>query len=339
MSETKKINVSIVGPTGYTGLELIRVLIAHPNVNIKYLLSRSSTGEKISKLWPHLEGCCDEELSDTDIEKAAEESDVVFLGLPHLQSQKIVPSILGKTKIIDLSGDFRLKSTEQFEKYYEHQHSCPEIFKDFTYGLPELDKEAVKESQNIANPGCFATACELALLPLASNIENAEVFAITGSSGSGKTPGEGAHHPVRSHNVKSYKIGTHQHLPEITQAIKIEDEKITFVPTSGPFTRGIHVTAFINPTEPIEQAELKNLFKEKYADSPFVRVKDTVQLADVIGSNYCDISVQIVNDKIVIQAVIDNLVKGAAGTAVQNMNLMLGLDESTGLQNLAPLFP
>lgn len=328
----QKIRVSVVGPTGYTGLELLRLLNLHPNVEIKYLISSSVKDGSMADIWPHLEGCFEKNLDDVDYSKVAEDSDVVFLALPHMVSQSIVPELFGKVKIIDLSGDFRLKNLDNFEKFYGDVHQFPQGLEKFVYGLCEANRDVVKNAENVANPGCFATAVGLCLLPFGGVFKKAKIVAITGSSGLGKTPSDGGHHPLRNHNVKSYKIGVHQHLPEIAEGLGVPMESIVLVPTSGPFTRGIHCTAFICGGSPVD-------FLKFYKDSPFVRVKDSVQLADVIGSNFCDISVTKVGNGLIVQAVIDNLVKGAAGQAVQNMNLMFGLDEGTGLINIIPLFP
>lgn len=328
----EKIKVSVIGPTGYTGLELLRLLNLHPNVEIKYLVSGSVKDGKMSDIWPHLSGCFEKTLDDVDYEQVAEESDVVFLALPHLVSQSVVPELLGKTKIIDLSGDFRLKNLENFKKYYGDDHKFPEGAEKFVYGLCEANRDVVKNTENVANPGCFATAVGLSLLPFGGVFKKAKVMAITGSSGLGKSLSEGGHHPVRNHNLKSYKMGVHQHTPEIAEGLGVDIEKIILVPTSGPFTRGIHCTAFVCGGSPVD-------FENFYKDSKFVRVKDSVQLADVVGSNFCDISVTKIGGGLVVQAVIDNLVKGAGGQAVQNMNLMFGLDEGAGLDKIIPLFP
>ena len=338
---SEKINVSVVGATGYGGLELIRLLAPHSKVELKYLVSKSTAGKKISEVWPHLEGVCDIELQDLDIKNVAEESDIVFFALPHCESQKLIPKVIGMTKVIDLSGDFRLKDSTEFEEFYNEKHLCSEVSDEFVYGLPEVNKDEIKDSSNIANPGCFATAVELALLPLKGHIKNAEIFAITGSTGSGKSPSEGTHHPIRNHNVKSYKVGIHQHLPEIAQTLDVDTDQLTFVPTSGPFSRGIHLTAFVEIDESsVDKCkDVEALFLDKYKDEFFVRVKGDIQLADVVGSNFCDVSVKEVNGKVVVQAVIDNLVKGAAGTAIQNMNLMFGFCETEGLDSLLTLFP
>ncbi|MFA5820559.1 MAG: N-acetyl-gamma-glutamyl-phosphate reductase [Candidatus Gracilibacteria bacterium] len=336
---SEKINVSIIGVTGYTGIELLRVLINHPKVNLKYLLSQSHAGEKISDVWPHLKNICDMKLNEADLQEVASKSDLVFLALPNNEAQKIVPSIIGKTKIIDLSGDFRLQSSSAYEKYYDHVHEYSEGIDKFVYGLSELNGEQISKAQNIANPGCFAITSELALLPVAKILEHAAVLAVTGSSGSGKTLKEEVHHPVRNHNMKSYKIGKHQHIPEIAQTLSISETQLSFVPVSGPFTRGIHLTAFLNLKKTVTKDEIKELYSSYYYGKTFVRLKENVQLADIVGSNFCDISIQSAGENIIVQVVIDNLVKGAAGGAIQNMNLMFGLPETTGLLNLSPLFP
>jgi len=319
---SKKINISIIGATGYTGLELLRLLAAHDDVEIKHLSSASHAGDKIGKIHPHLEGLIDLEISEMGYEKVASESDLVFLALPHNMSKEFVPMMIGKTKIIDLSADFRLKEKS-----------------GFIYGLPEANKNQISTASNVANPGCFATACQLALLPIKDLISTVDVCAITGSSGSGKMPQEGTHHPIRSHNVKSYKIGVHQHIPEIVQTLGIAESEINFVPTSGPFVRGIHLTAFVDIKNGTDAAEVEEMYASYFQDAPFIRMKKEVQLAEVVGSNFCDISLNFVNGKLVIQAVIDNLIKGASGSAIQNMNIMFGLNEKKGLLNFYPLFP
>ncbi|MDA1061019.1 MAG: N-acetyl-gamma-glutamyl-phosphate reductase [bacterium] len=308
-----KINTSIIGATGYTGIELLKFLLNHPNVEIKHLTSSSFEGP-ICEIYPHLCNISKHQITKTDPIKVAKESDVVFLALPHGESCNIVPQISGKTKIIDLANDYRLS-------------------KDFIYGLPEIND--VKKSSQIANPGCFAIATQLALYPLKKSIKHVNIVAITGSSGSGKTPSETTHHPIRNHNVKSYKIGIHQHIPEIIQTLEIQESQITMIPTSGPFTRGIHLTAFVEG----KTENASKTYKKAYKNAPFIRIKDNVELANVIGSNFCDISIHEHNGQTIIQAVIDNLIKGAAGTAIQNFNLMNNLKEDSGLRNLIPIFP
>lgn len=318
---SKKINASVIGATGYTGLELIRLLAAHPNIDLKHIQSASNIGAKISDVWPHLEGVCDLELSGSSLTEIAGESDVIFLALPHGEAANMAGEISGLTKIIDLSADFRDGNS------------------GFLYGVPEINGGEVASAQNIANPGCFAIATELALWPLSAVIANVDVFGITGSSGSGKSLSEGTHHPVRSHNVKSYKIGVHQHTAEIIKTLGLDGGKFLLVPTSGPFTRGIQITAFVELAEKMNESAVLELFTKAYAGAPFVRIKKEVQIADVVGSNFCDIAINVFGKKVVVQSVIDNLVKGASGTAIQNCNLMFGLEETAGLASVGPLFP
>ncbi len=336
---SQKIKASIIGAAGYTGLETLRFLLNHPHVQLTHLLSHSHPGEKLSAVWPHLKGICDMTLSTADLQTVAKESDVVFLALPHHESQKIAPLLMGHTKIIDLSGDFRLKDGAAYERYYGHPHQYPAGVKDFVYGLAELNAREIAKAENVANPGCFAITAQLALLPLKGMLRYVSILAVTGSSGSGKTPTDDTHHPLRGHNLKSYKINVHQHIPEINQTIGLDETALTFVPTSGPFTRGIHLTAFVELNDPAKGAHAAELFEKTYAKAPFVRLKKTVQLTEVVGSNFCDIAVMPTQSGLVVQAVIDNLAKGAGGNAVQNMNLMFGLEETLGLMTITPLFP
>lgn len=335
----KKIIVSIIGVTGYTGIELLRLLSLHPHIELKYLTSHSTSADSISDVWPHFKNICELPVTNASAAEVAVKSDVVFLALPHFEAQKIVPQIIGKTKIIDLSGDFRLQNLTHYTKYYHHEHEYTQGVPQFVYGLPELHKEKIAAAANIANPGCFAITTELALLPIRQFIAHVSVLAVTGSSGSGKTPKDETHHPVRNHNMKSYKIASHQHIPEIIQTLGIAENMLAFAPASGPFTRGIHLTAFVDLKKKMTADEIGGLFEKTYSQALFVRLKKNVQLADVVGSNYCDVALHCTDGKFIVQAVSDNLVKGAAGNAIQNMNLMHGFDEGAGLANLSPLFP
>lgn len=312
-----KIKTSIIGATGYTGIELIKLTLNHPNIEIKHLSSGSFSGP-ISQFYPHLKGLSEQNISNISPEKIAKESELVFLALPHGESSKIVPKILGKTKIIDLGNDFRLK-------------------KGFSYGLPEIYCKEIATANNIANPGCFAIASQLALYPLKGQIKKAHIQAITGSSGSGKTPAETTHHPIRNHNLKSYKINSHQHIPEILYSSGLKENQLSFVPTSGPFTRGVHLTAFVESD--VTESQAQKLYQKSYQHCPFIRFQESVELANIVGSNFCDISIQKTSDGFIIQAAIDNLLKGAAGTAIQNFNIVHKLAQNTGLEHLTPLYP
>ena len=325
------ISASIIGVTGYTGLELVRLALAHPEIELKYLTSRQHEDSDIGEVYPHLAGT-GLRITNTDHNAVATESDVVFLALPHKTAQDVVAQLHDKVKIVDLSADFRLDDAATYEKYYDTPHKHEALLADVPYGWPELYAAEIAKASTVANPGCFALLAQIMLQPFASNIDYANIMAVTGSSGSGKTASDGTHHPVRNHNMKSYNINKHRHIPEICKTAKIDAAQLNFVPTSGPFTRGIFATAFIGVKDTPQIA--------LYNDAPFIRVTDHVALANVVGSNYCDISIQKIDDtNYIVQGTLDNLVKGAAGCAIQNMNIMFGLDETTGLQHLSPLYP
>lgn len=327
-----QIRASVIGVTGYTGLELIRMLAAHPGVTLAHLTSRQHADTPIGDVYPHLSHLT-MKITDRTPETVAKDSDVVFVALPHKSAQEAVSAMIGKAKIIDLSADFRLKDPATYKRYYE-DHLFPDLLPRFVYGLPEVHRDAIKKADAVANPGCFALLIQLLLLPFKGRIERADVFATTGSSGSGKTPGDGTHHPVRSHNMKSYNINKHRHTPEITATVGITEEQLNFVPTSGPFVRGIFANAFITLSR--DAAGDTSIFK----NHPFVRLQKNVELANIVGSNFCDLNYSVgTGDTIIAQGAIDNLVKGAAGNALQNMNLMFGLPETLGLDTFLPVYP
>jgi len=322
------IRASIIGITGYTGLEQLRLLMAHPDVEIGYLTSRQHEDVAIGEVYPHL-AHLDLRITNTDHNKVGAESDVVFLCLPHKTAQDVVADLHGKVKVIDLSADYRLDDVAVYEKYYQ-AHKHPALLSEVVYGAPEIHRDAIKSASSVANPGCFALLSQLMLLPFAGAIEHADIMAVTGSSGSGKSASDGTHHPIRSHNMKSYNINAHRHIPEITRSAQINDDQLNFVPTSGPFVRGIFATAFVTT-----DAQPQDI----YGDHPFVRITENVALANIVGSNFCDLSFQKTDGGYIAQGALDNLVKGAAGCAVQNMNLMCGLDETAGLINLGAVYP
>lgn len=332
----KTIKASIIGVTGYTGLELLRLLIAHPHVEIAHLTSRQHEDEPVGAVYPHLSHM-DLKISNTAPATVAQDSDVVFLCLPHKTAQDTVAELHGHVKVIDLSADYRLDDVQTYESYYNVPHNYPDLLKQVVYGLPEIvGTEAVKNAETVANPGCFAALAQLMLFPFKNHIQQADIMAVTGSSGAGKTATNGTHHPIRSHNIKSYNINLHRHIPEITRTAGITKEQLNFVPTSGPFVRGIFATAFVTLNKNAALSCAANI----YEHSPFIRVQDTVELAHIVGSNFCDLSyTKVSDDTVIVQGALDNLVKGAAGTAVQNMNLMFGLKETDGLINLGTLYP
>ena len=322
------IKASIIGITGYTGLECLRLLLAHTHVEIAHVTGREDAGKEIGVLYPHL-AHLDVVISAYDADAIIADSDVVFIALPHMAAQDIVAELHGKVKVIDLSADYRLDDVATYEKYYQ-EHKHPALLSVVVYGAPEFHKDAIAKADTVANPGCFALLAQLMLYPFAGAIEQADIMAVTGSSGSGKKASDGTHHPIRSHNMKSYNINKHRHIPEITRTAQIDESQLNFVPTSGPFVRGIFATAFVKTAaEP----------KDVYGDAPFVRVTENVALANIVGSNFCDLSFVKSEGGYIVQGALDNLVKGAAGCAVQNMNLMFGFDEGEGLMTLGAIYP
>lgn len=322
-----KIKAGVVGGAGYTGGETIRLLLIHPEVELSFVHSRSHAGNRLEVVHPDLLGETELKFSDSP----QQDVDVIFLCLGHGESKMflIENPIRSSVKIIDLSQDFRLGDSVNG--------------RDFIYGLPELNKELIQKAGNIANPGCFATAIELGLLPLAKLGVLKEVYTtgITGSTGAGQKLQDATHFTWRANNISSYKTLVHQHLHEINRTVKqVQPDfngSINFIPWRGNFTRGIFVSSMITVDRPLE--ELKSLYRDFYAEHPFTKVSDqVVDLKQVINTNKCVIGLETESDKLVVHSVIDNLLKGASGQAVQNMNLMFGLTETLGIQLKAAAF-
>lgn len=349
-SSQKRYRVGVCGATGYAGGELIRRLIMHPYVEIAYATSRQGKGQNLGEIFPSLYDLTTLKLTSHSVLEVAQDVDVLFLALPHRATMDAVKVLfdeqgqaLTSARIIDLSGDFRLNQAQDYETHYKKEHSCPHLMSAFTYGMSEWNKQEIAKAQYIANPGCFATAINLALAPLAhAQIlpKRVSVFAATGSTGSGASPVIGTHHPQRTNNYKVYKVLSHQHVPEIEMFLRdlgADQPKVSFIPASAPMTHGIFATAHLYLEEPHKAAEV---IQEAYRHCPFVRLRThSPQVSWVKGSNFADIAVFVQEDELVITCVIDNLVKGASGQAIQNMNLMLGLDERLGLLHSFPQFP
>lgn len=326
----KEIKAGVVGGAGYTGGELLRILVNHPNVDIAFVNSNSNAGNLVSDVHTDLLG--DTELKFTN--ELSQDIDVLFLCVGHGDARKFleVNEFESRIKIIDLSQDFRLnqKSTINDRK--------------FTYGLPELNKEKIISAANIANPGCFATCLQLGLLPLAkAGLLKAEVHisATTGSTGAGQKPGATSHFSWRNNNLSVYKAFEHQHLNEIGESLlQLQpnfEESINFIPYRGAFPRGIMASIYIDCDLTLEEAE--KLYQDFYADTPFTHVsKANIDLKQVVNTNKCLIHLEKHGDKLLILSITDNLLKGASGQAVQNMNLMFGLDEKAGLRLKASFF-
>jgi N-acetyl-gamma-glutamyl-phosphate reductase len=355
MATGKRYRAAVIGGSGYGGAEMIRRLLVHPDVELVRVASIDFVGEGLAAAHPTLEGQTDLVFEGIPPAEAAKGMDVVLLGLPHTVAASRVAEILAAgapPRIVDMSGDFRLKDARAYERWYKHAHPCPERLSDFVYGLPELNREALRRARLVASPGCFATTMELALLPLAKAglLEGVvHVQGITGSSGSGVAPSQGTHHPVRAANLRTYKPLEHQHVPEVTETLAAagaRDLALRFVPVSAPLGRGILVTAFVELAEEWTQERLEALYRETYGREPFVRVprKRLPEVAAVSGSNHAEVGVAAGPARagartVTLFAATDNLVKGGAGQAIQNMNLMLGLDEKASLADPGPWPP
>jgi len=347
----KRFKAAVIGGSGYGGGELIRRLLLHPEVELARVASVDFIGEPLSAAHPHLEGITDLKFEGISPGEAAAGMDVVLLGLPHKVSATKMPELMATgARVVDLSGDFRLRDAATYKRYYHADHPCADKLTDgtFVYGLPELNREAIAKAKYVASPGCFATTIELALMPLARKglLSGAvEVVGITGSSGSGVVPSAGTHHPVRAVNLRTYKPLDHQHIPEITQTLAdagAKDVTIRFVPVSAPLSRGIFATCFAHVPDSVSADEIRALYKEAYAKEPFVRMpeKRLPEVAAVSGTNFAEVGIQVGTDgaekgKRVVAcfSVTDNLIKGGAGQAIQSMNIMLGVPEKTTLED------
>ncbi len=342
MSDTKnKIKIGIFGGSGYGGSELLRILLFHPKAEIVFVTGNEHAGRPVSDVHRNLHSLTDLSFvaipDDLDDLMELGQIDVAFFGLPHGQALELVPKLPVGTKAIDLSGDFRINDSEIFEAYYKRPHAG-ELQSKFVYGLTEINRDAISNADYIANPGCFATATALALSPLiASGIVTGKIIvdAKTGSSGSGAKPAANTHHPQRTNSFYAYKPFTHQHVPEIEQHLRSLgnlDEPLIFMTHSLPVSRGIFATCYVEFESETSSADLLEVFTSFYRDAFFVRILEgSPDINWVKNTNFCDIAVHASGRNAVVFSAIDNLVKGAAGQAVQNMNLMFGLDEKTGL--------
>ncbi len=337
--KNKKTNVGIFGGSGYGGSELLRILLFHPNVEISFVTANENAGRLVSSVHRNLRGLTELAFIDTPEDPATFQNiDTVFLALPHGKALNIVPKLDPSIKVIDLSGDFRIDDGEMFKKFYQVEQTAPEVQERFVYGLTETNRPMVENAQYIANPGCFATATLLALAPLAASgqIEGKVVVdGKTGSSGSGVKPAANNHHPQRMNSFYAYKPFTHQHVPEIEQHLRqLADfsNDLVFMTHSLPVSRGIFASCYLETVKEMSTDELNDIYKKYYGDSFFIRIVDgSPDINWVKNTNFCDIAIHSNGKQVVIFSAIDNLVKGAAGQAVQNMNLMFGLDESIGL--------
>ena len=345
MATKSKIKAAIVGGTGYTGVELLRLLARHPHVELTHITSRSEDGVAVATLFPNLRGVVDLAFSTVD-NRALAQCDVVFFATPNGTAMTAARDILaGGARIVDLAADFRLRSVERWEKWYGMPHACPELLAEAVYGLPEVNRKAIASARLVANPGCYPTATQLGFLPLIERdvVNAASLIADckSGVSGAGRKAAVSMLLCEASESFKAYNVPGHRHLPEITQGLEQAARGavgLTFVPHLTPMIRGIHATLYATLTQ--TSVDLQKLYEERYAGEPFVDVMPAgshPETRSVRGANMCRIAVHRPQqgDTVVVLSVIDNLVKGAAGQAVQNMNIMFGLAETAGLDVVA----
>ena len=345
------IKVGIIGSTGYAGGELARLLLQRDDIEIKWYGSRSYIGQKYASLYPNMYKIVDEECMDDNMKELAGQVDVVFTATPQgLCASLVDEEILSKVKIIDLSADFRIKDVSVYEEWYKMTHASPQFLEEAVYGLPEVNRERVKQARLIANPGCFPTCSFLSVYPLVKeglvDLDTIIIDAKSGTSGAGRGAKMDSLYCEVNENIKAYGVGTHRHTPEIEEQLSYAAGRpvtISFTPHLVPMNRGILVTAYGSLTKEVTYEEVRAVYDKYYKDEFFVRVleKDVVpQTRWVEGSNFADVNFKIDprTRRIVMMGAIDNMVKGAAGQAIQNMNLMFGLPENTGLKQV-PVFP
>jgi N-acetyl-gamma-glutamyl-phosphate reductase len=335
------LRVAIIGASGYTGAESIEILLRHNQVELVYLTALPEECGIASDIFPQFKGRCKLQIEPLELNKLTGLADVALCCLPHKVSMGFVPNLLNAgLKVIDFSADYRLKNAAVYEKFYQVKHTDTANLAKAVYGLPELFREEIKGVDLVANPGCFPTGALLAIAPLLKEalIETDSIIvnAVTGISGAGKNPSSKFHFPNMNENLFAYGIGSHRHMPEmehVASRIAASDVQILFQPHAGPFDRGILSTIYCQPKGKIDDKKLAKLYEDFYADEPFVQVrKDAPGIKDVAGTNYCHIFPTCVKGRIVSFSAIDNLVKGASGQAIQNMNIIFGFEETLGLK-------
>jgi N-acetyl-gamma-glutamyl-phosphate reductase len=335
------INVGILGGSGYGGSELLRLLLFHPETRVSFVAAGEHAGKRVDAVHPNLAKITELKFEAIPEAGALDGLDCLFMALPHGQALEIAPKISRSVKIIDLSGDFRLNDAEAFKLHYGREHSAMELQREFVYGLTEVNRRTIREARCISNPGCFATALELALYPfVASGLASGKIVADlkTGSSGSGAKAAANTHHPKRANSFYAYKTFEHQHQPEVEQLLAAVNARswsecsLIFQAHSIPVVRGIFASVYVTPSKAVTADDVTDLMKEFYGGEFFIRfVQGSPDINWVKNTNFCDIGWAARGDTVIVFAALDNLVKGAAGQAVQNMNLMFGIEEKTGL--------
>jgi N-acetyl-gamma-glutamyl-phosphate reductase len=334
------IRVAIIGASGYTGAESIRILLRHAEAKLTYLTALPEECAPMPEVFPEFRGRCELPVEPLDLAKLSDLADVALCCLPHKVSMQFVPRLLeADVRVIDFSADYRLKDVQVYEKFYQ-KHTDPDNLAKAVYGLPELYREQIKKTNLVANPGCFPTGALLAVAPLLREglVQTGSIIvnSVTGASGAGKNPSAKFHFPNMNENLFPYGIGTHRHMPEMEQIageVAKAPVQILFQPHAGPFDRGILSTVYCRPKTAVKSEQLLSLFTDAYKEEPFVQVgKAAPAVKDVAGTNYCHLFPVFVKDRIVVFSAIDNLTKGASGQAIQNMNILFGLRETMGLE-------
>jgi N-acetyl-gamma-glutamyl-phosphate reductase len=337
------VKIGIAGASGYTGLELIRLLAGHPDVELTFLTSERFQGQNISEVFPSLHGVVDFTLKPLD-DNITKDCSFLFLALPHMTAIEKIPIYLqSDCKIIDLSADYRLRDPKAYSEWYSVTHTHPDLLEQAVYGLPELYRDAIQTARFIANPGCYPTSVILALTPLLTtgwaDLDSIISDSKSGVSGAGRKPSLTTHFTEVNEGITPYGLGSHRHTPEIEQelsALAGKPVRLTFSPHLVPMNRGMLSTVYINLKKPVSDEKLVEHYRNFYKDEHFIRVLNPGKFASskhVLSSNFCDIGLKVDsrNQRLIITSALDNLIKGASGQAVQNMNIMLGLNEKTGL--------
>jgi len=338
------IKVGIIGATGYTGAELVRILAGHPDVKINVLTSRQYAGVAFNTIYPAMSGMVDQVCEAFDFDKVSEKADVIFIALPHKLSMEYTPGLLQRgKKVIDLSADFRFSDPAKYEAAYQH-HTAKELLSRAVYGLSEIFTEDIQKADLIGNPGCYPTSVILPLFPLLKQglleVKTIIADAKSGVSGAGRGASLATHFCEVNESFKAYKVGTHRHKPEMDEKLGVAAGKpvdITFVPHLLPITRGMETTIYADLSQKVSHSDIRQCLTTFYSGRGFIRITENQRPPDTLqvrGTNYCDIGfvIEKTGRRIIIMSVIDNLVKGAAGQAIQNMNIMTGLDEARGLK-------
>lgn len=336
------LRVSIIGASGYSGLELTKLLLRHPQVHIDRLFANTSAGRRVSDVYPWLGGRIDH-IYDQYSPDMACSSSLVFIALPSGEAMNLIPELVKRgKKIIDLGGDFRLREASAYERYYHRPHTAPELLETSIYGLPEWNREKILTASLLANPGCYPTGAVLPLLPLLKEQiildDGIVVNSLSGVSGAGRSASTELSFVEVNESVKAYKVGQHQHIPEINQALRSVVKRpiaVTFVPHLVPLNRGIYTSIYATLARKVSAEDIQNVYGQFYEKSPFIRVSPSAipELKNVVHTNFVDIGFRVdeAGSRLMVFSAIDNLLKGAAGQAVQNMNLMSGFDEREGL--------